>query len=342
MNRFQIWQLLVRVLFEDQHPKINDDLRRRLLPYPQIWREMISMANANYVTHALWEAICHRGLQARVAPDALDYLESFAALMAHRISQVRDQTAESLSALTDAGTQAMLLKGAAYMFGDLQGYARSRIMSDIDILVAPDALDAARNALLRLDYRPVPSPTVDYSIHHHIEPMHHPKRPLCVELHRAPVPAKLEAALPSSEIWRNSRITAIHGMDVFLPSPTDAASIIFLHNVLVDRCTAYFLLPLRSFLDLHALQANSAADIDWHQVASRANEVCAGRELRRLAYIQYRLSSQRIMEDLSFRVSDAVHFGICQAVAAKPYLIEVMLRIDRLSNRRIRKLLQSA
>src|SRR5437868_1405389 len=59
--------------------------------------------------------------------------------------------AEVLGALGEAGVDALLLKGrglATLLYG--AGYGRS--FSDVDLLVAPAELDAAKRALARLGY----------------------------------------------------------------------------------------------------------------------------------------------------------------------------------------------
>ncbi|HZZ65222.1 MAG TPA: nucleotidyltransferase family protein [Candidatus Baltobacteraceae bacterium] len=107
-------------------------------------------------------------------------------------SRLRSQVGELLTILRAAGIEPIFLKGAQR---SLAQSSQTKIFSsvDIDILVAPHLLDAARCALEEAGYRSECTPEVlEYyrTEHHHDVPLY-PSSGVPVELHRALAPWQL-------------------------------------------------------------------------------------------------------------------------------------------------------
>ena len=103
-------------------------------------------------------------------------------------AELLDATAEILEACAAHGHAVTLLKGVA-MATQHYPAPHLRLMRDLDLLVAPDAVGAVEAVLDALGYRPASTRSAAaYARHHHGVPRYHPRRGVWVEVHRALVP----------------------------------------------------------------------------------------------------------------------------------------------------------
>ena len=115
-----------------------------------------------------------------------------------RSAELADAAGAACDALTAARVPALWLKGAALAMQSSAEFA-SRNMGDLDVLVAPDHLVAARAALRGAGFTDGP---VDgtYAQHHHEAPMHW-RSGIRLELHTALFPPKHPFTDESADIW---------------------------------------------------------------------------------------------------------------------------------------------
>jgi hypothetical protein len=179
-----------------------------------------------------------------------------------RTLAVDDQTARVMTALAAAGIDALLLKGPA-VARRLYGPGEARSYGDTDVLVAPQALAAARSTLRELGYEPIyAEPTADL-IGHHGSHWRRPGSVLEVDLHHTLTGVRADPA----ELWRALREHAttleIQGMDVRVPNAAALALHVALHAAQhgVARET-----PRRDLA--HALRRLPRAD--WNEAAALA------------------------------------------------------------------------
>ncbi|WP_406069827.1 nucleotidyltransferase family protein [Micromonospora sp. NBC_01638] len=124
------------------------------------------------------------------------------------------------------GVDSMLLKGA----GLARRLDTDRLYADVDLLVAPDTVTAAQDALLAAGYRPkLPPDLYDVGAYWHEQPWHAPgPLPLTMELHRG-----FAGVGDYDELWRSLRASAQHldlaGGHVLVPDAVGAALIATLH-----------------------------------------------------------------------------------------------------------------
>jgi len=336
-SQYRIWSLLVRILFDPNSPGSNQELREKLIRDESFWQEVISMSNADLVTSELWTILRQKQLEDCVSPNALEYLESLNCLNINISKAVRDQALECIEALNRAGIVPMPIKGVAYQLAASGEDVLDRFLTDIDIMVPAESASRAQEVLCELDYRIVPSEIVDYGTHHHLEPMWRESGPVTIEIHRSAVPRALESALPCASIWKNASSESRNGIQFRLPSPTDSAMVVFLHNVMCDRCLSKCVVPLRSFLDADRLQFLYGNVIDWDKNLGRISKIGARSAFRRFAYIMYRLSGRKFVDDMQFTRSDFLHYQICHLAEVRPALADWAMRFERLSNHQLRK-----
>ena len=324
---FRAWRHLVRILFS-RHAAEDAGVN---------WQIAISFANAGLVTGVLWSELTRRPeLSVALTDDERDYLSSYHQLTQSRNRAIRAQALACIELLAEDGIAALPLKGAAYLIENL-GDALSRFISDIDLLVPADRAQAARNALIRAGYRDAPVSPVAGAEHHHLTALLHDDLPAAVELHTAVVPKTLAAALPTDAVWARANPVRIDPVDVPLPSPTDAATISFLHGELVDLGTLLLTIPLRLFHDLHTLQTAHGHAIDWQEIAGRADAVNGGARLRRYLYYYERLSGSKVPANRRHSLTDAASYRAALAAIDHPSIYEWRRRIDQLSERRLRQ-----
>jgi hypothetical protein len=334
-SRYRAWSLLVRILFDADTPVSNGKLRQLLLPDESFWQDIISMANANHVTAALWNSLRSKQLDGSLSLDAKEYLESFNVLNLHKNTAIRKQGLECMAVLNSADIEPMPIKGLAYQLGAAGDDVTNRFLIDIDIMVPAESASLAQAELAKVGFDSFPNETVDYSTHLHLQPMWRKGSPATIEIHRAPVTELFFAALPTPEVWKNSSSNELQGVRFRLPNPTDAAMIVFLHNVMIDRCQALYLTPLRSFLDASWLRSQHDHALNWSQNLQRAGRIDAEAAFRRFAYTLYRLAGSSFLKADEFSAKDYLHFEISHMVAAMPALELWAERLDRLTAEQI-------
>ncbi|MGC4746292.1 nucleotidyltransferase family protein [Micromonospora sp. DT201] len=124
------------------------------------------------------------------------------------------------------GVESMLLKGA----GLARRLGTDRLYADVDLLVAPDTVTAAQDALHAAGYRPkLPPDLHDIAATWHEQPWRAPgPLPLTMELHRG-----FAGVGDYEELWRSLRAAADHfdlaGGRVLVPDEAGTALIAALH-----------------------------------------------------------------------------------------------------------------
>ena len=117
---------------------------------------------------------------------------------ASRAAKLREQLTTVLGILNARQIAPVLLKGAARLWRQ-DADCRLHDSSDLDLLVAPDEIEAAREALCGAGYRESdadPGPEF-YGHHHHARPLYPPGAGVAVELHRG-LASATESTIPTS------------------------------------------------------------------------------------------------------------------------------------------------
>ena len=118
---------------------------------------------------------------------------------------VRREVGEIMRALKALGIPIILLKGAAYLVADLPP-SRGRLFSDIDILVAKDALPEVESALMLAGFATTHLHPHDQRYYrrwmHELPPMQHVKRSTVLDVHHTIVPETARVALDPRALFR--------------------------------------------------------------------------------------------------------------------------------------------
>lgn len=234
----------------------------RTAPGIAIDSDLLAVAGRHHMVATLASALARRGLRPD-DPDLADYLDAIHRLNARRNARIVAEIGEVAGALAARGVRPVFLKGAALLLRGTHSDPASRFLGDIDVLVAPEATEAAAAALAAAGFTQKPAGPAH--VHDRVK-LVHPHRPAQVELHHPAVPAHLAAPLAAEAMRADALpVAALPGAAV--PTVTDLAIHNVLHAMLHDWNLAMAELPLRDALDLALLARDPA--LDWDAVAAR-------------------------------------------------------------------------
>jgi hypothetical protein len=214
-------------------------------------------------------------------PAARDQLAGAAEIARRRTTVLLLELERILPVLDRAGCEPVVLKGGSLA---VTAYPRpeDRWFLDLDLLVAPERVAAARDALADLGYRVAnPRMAERYYRPHHFHDILVSNQGVCVEVHWAlTLPASvyrhdLDALRDTSGLAPLGRAT------MRVPSDTDQ----ILHGVLQSIAAGFG--DLRRILDLHLLDAR-LTDSQRDQLAARARPV----NLATALWLHYRLREE--------------------------------------------------
>lgn len=260
------------------------DIRFRAGGYePLIWEQVVEFANLHLLSPALWTRLRERGTAQHLPADLQGYLSELHRLSALRNEALRDQTLQALGLLQEAGIDAVLMKGAAYLFTDEFPDPASRIMTDIDMLVPATQSSRALEILKAAGYEPAPEPGTDYGAHRHLAPLVRAGDYAAIELHSGLFPAHLAALLPDQAVWDHLEELPGRQPRVRVLSPSARLLVNFAHAQLIDRGHGKGLFPLRSLFETSRILHGQRSDIEWDWLYERIG--AGGKEREFDAYL---------------------------------------------------------
>jgi hypothetical protein len=171
-----------------------------------------------------------------------------------------------LDRCADRAPPPTLLKGIS-ICDEVYPRPHQRFLGDLDLLV--DELDApaVATALVELGYRPPDTPAeLDYSEHHHLPPLRHPRTGVCVELHTRLFPPVLgldeQPPFSPSSVRSERCVSSFEGRRVFRLSPELQIPYLASHWAL-DFVPAA---GARSLLDVALLLRATPGRLDWERI----------------------------------------------------------------------------
>lgn len=115
------------------------------------WASVIGLANQTLTTTALKSLV--DDFPRDVPPDVASYINHLFERNLIRNTRLKAQLKQIMLALNEEGIIPVLLKGSALLATNDRPSAAYRLISDLDILVAPNEFDKALNCSIRLGYR---------------------------------------------------------------------------------------------------------------------------------------------------------------------------------------------
>lgn len=210
---------------------------------------MVELAEEHGLAPALW-LVCR---DRQLAPPAVlgERLRSHHRSNVGRMIVLRQQVADVVGLMDEAGVDAVLLKGAAHLAEGIFDDIGQRVMSDIDVLVPPGDMERAGAALAAAGYDRAPQP---FGLEQHDVEYESGAAKAVVELHRSIGTPPLTAVLPVEQLRARARRVAAGAVEARVLCSRDALAHHVLHAQVQDREYAYLGLPLRQLHTFHVLR----------------------------------------------------------------------------------------
>ena len=216
-----------------------------------------------------------------------------------RNAGLADALIEVLRAFRGVGVEAIPVKGVV-LAESLYGSLALRSLGDLDVLVRPRDLPAARRALGALGYAQAPEPGFE-NAHH---PFHDPPYfrdgaggQICLELHWG-LWASRFFGVGAEALWRRSVAARLNGADARLLSIEDT----LLHLAIHRSRSA---LRLRFVCDIAELLGRHHATLDWEYVLGQAGAAGA----RTTLYFALALAHELLGAALPDSILPRLHVG---------------------------------
>ena len=203
------------------------------------WDAIVQLADDHGLApalHAAWRS------NDEVPPDVQDQLGARYRSNLGRTMRVRAQVRHLAHVFDAAGTEGVLLKGAAYLVTETLADPAVRVMADIDILARPSDVGSMTEALCAAGYTHHPLP---FGMEHHDIAFDSPAHPALLELHRAVGTPAVAAPLPIEDVWERSRPVHVDAVQLRVLDPEDAFVHHVLHAQVQERDHDFYGVPLR-------------------------------------------------------------------------------------------------
>jgi hypothetical protein len=273
---------------------------RRLLGRDLPWERIVPAATRLGLAPLVYRNLGREGLREGVPPAALTALSRGAHGAACLMAIQMDGLGRIVASLRRRGIDPILLKGAALAV-TLYDQPALRPMQDLDLLVHPDEVAPALEALEEMGLRGIPTQRGArfYDSHHHAVPMIDRSGRLIVEIHRGLIPPPGEGVRlelgpllkRAVEVERDGRVFRVLSVE-------DQVLHAALHLAYTDR----FLGRLRDLLDVHAL-VGSTRHLDWGTVLESARSWEVSRSLFSTMDLARRLLSTAVPQEVLSELS---------------------------------------
>jgi hypothetical protein len=224
------------------------------------WRQLWSLAHLHDVLPLLASSLRPLAEQAPIPAEWLERAQRrlYATLLQN--STLADELVQVCMALREAGVVALPVKGVV-LAETLYGNLALRPTADLDVLVRPGDLPAARNVLRAAGYAHRAEPTCAELHHPYHDPpylRYHAGIDICLELHWALWAARF-FHLGAEQLWQRSVAGQLRGAEMRLLSPEDTLLHLAIHR---SRSP----LRLRFLCDVAELLQLHGATLDWQYV----------------------------------------------------------------------------
>ena len=225
------------------------------------WLRLIQLADRHLVLPAFERALARLDMRPGVA-ELAEALTTVAQANAERNEMLRAQLIAVGRSLNEAGFEPCLLKGAIRLVDDLYPDPAWRYMSDLDILLPEEQVNAAWQHLAGLGYRQkdigTSSPRHD---HHHLPALRHPDFPAWIEVHEALHHSRGDRLLPADEVWSASSAIEFDGARFRVPSNDHQLAHAVGHQFLQHGSHWSGTLRLRDLFEVYCLAARADCDV---------------------------------------------------------------------------------
>lgn len=236
------------------------------------WDELVRQARQSDLLARLAAVLDEKGVLEKIPSAPRAHLEAArVSALAQKETVVRE-VAHIRKALRTAGVEIVLLKGAAYVLGDLPA-ARGRLFSDIDILVPKPALPDVESALMLSGWAGTHHDPYDQRYYrqwmHELPPLQHIERRTVIDVHHSILPETARLKPDAGKLLAASRaLPGEAGLRILAPADMVLHSATHLfHNEELSH-------GLRDLSDLDILLRHFGRHAEfWRELCERAAEL---------------------------------------------------------------------
>jgi hypothetical protein len=240
---------------------------RELLHGELDWEKLGWLAERERAAPVLWGALQAIEGDARKLPPQAAHLQRLAMVSEFRMMHLEQRLADSLEALSDAGIDVMLLKGAALALTVYGSFVR-RPMIDVDVLVHENEALRARDVLLGAGWVSTEMEEFEsfYRRHHHLPTLVDGRGlDMQLEVHTGLFFEGNPFDFPMADLWRRAVPVEVRGRRAFVPSRQDQLLHLCLHFAWSHMMSTG---AWRTFRDLRAIM--DAGDLHWDEFVALA------------------------------------------------------------------------
>ena len=212
---------------------INESAGTQQRPNPadvSDWSRLLRTADGLAVLPALYSGLQRLEFAAAVPDPQLEHMAAAYELNRDRNLRLVSQVTEFVPVLAEKSIKTVLLKGAAALASGLYRDPGSRLLSDIDVMVNADDLEATAEAFYQLGYRFMLPGSGGYSpatieaglryetYHHDLAGLMHPDYPAAIEVHRHSGSPASRRLLSGDTILRDAVSVRYDDVDMLVPS----------------------------------------------------------------------------------------------------------------------------
>jgi len=321
---YNSFKFVCRCLSLRNHEDNIADIHHQVTRGSLSWESVIYIANNHLVTPGLWSGLKNKNLEDLLDDETRRYLYELHAMNRNRNSHLRRQLLEAVGTLNAAGITPLLLKGSGQLVQPIHNDPGSRIMSDLDILIPPEQLHNALNALASKGYRET-EVSYDPEKLHHWAPLMRPGDYGTIELHRQVLNRFVVQVISTEKIWQAAESKTKDGVRFFLPSATHSILICMLHSREFNHADDPRQFNLRSLHDLAAITKHHSAEIDWQMILRQMKDHGLGFEAEAQLLAAQRMLGMPLPNAILPGPSARLHHAVSLAAVNWP-IIEFLSR----------------
>lgn len=243
---------------------------------PRDWEDAAALAR-RVGQEPIFLAFAKEHPGAPISPATWADLETQSRYHAFRWEELRESAEAALKALVSAGIRPLLLKGLACV-GEYYECPAWRPMRDLDVLVPPEDIARAEEALREAGFRDGEEGTWNAAEHHHLPPLFHESTGACVELHYRIAPRGTELGdFPAAQQVVRSRTgpSALFGAWADRPDPTGLVLVSCIHLTYADKLNR----RAQNLVDLLRVLEMRGREVDWDLLLRSAGSAAEARSL---------------------------------------------------------------
>ena len=232
------------------------------------WQQLSALADEHQVTALFYHRLKVHGYEPLAPTEIRKILHKSYYTHVFRNVKLYHELREVVTALQTQRIPTLVLKGA-HLAAAVYDSIALRSMVDIDIMVPPEELQKAIEALSTLGYQPsVPWQSLEayLTYEHHVPPFTRPNAVASLELHWRITRPQRTYSIPMTDLWARSTTVTINGLAVQVFCPED----LLLHVCMHATYHHWFQQGVRFLCDITEIVRRYGEELDWDAVIQRA------------------------------------------------------------------------